>query len=135
MKLAISVTAVGALLLAGAGPADATTWGTRHLDDRNNHGTVSVHVGQTVELTLASTYWTIGRPSGTALGALGAERKTPNYTRPGCHGGSGCGTDVRDFRAVRTGTSGISATRTTCGEALRCTDAQSRFFVTVNVTP
>jgi hypothetical protein len=122
-------------VLLSAAPAHATTWPTRHLDDRNNHGTVSVHVGQTVELTLASTYWTIGAPSGTALGALGPERKTPNYTKPGCHPGSGCGTDVRDFKAVRTGTSGISATRTTCGEALRCTDAQSRFFVTVHVIP
>ena len=133
MKLVLLLTATA--LVASAAPASATTWPTRHLDDRNNHGTVSVHVGQTVELTLASTYWTIGAPSGTALGALGPERKTPNYTKPGCHGGTGCGTDVRDFKAVRTGTSGISATRSTCGEALRCSDAQSRFFVTVHVIP
>ena len=133
MKLVLLLTA--AALVGTAAPAQATTWPTRHLDDRNNHGTVSVHVGQTVELTLASTYWTIGAPSGTALGAVGPERKTPNYTKPGCHGGTGCGTDVRDFKAVRTGTSGISATRSTCGEALRCSDAQSRFFVTVHVIP
>ena len=129
------VTVTAGLVLGVAAPAHATTWPARHLDDRDNHGTVSVHVGQTVELTLASTYWTIGAPSGTALGAAGPERKTPNYTRPGCHPGTGCGTDVRDFKAVRTGTSGISATRTTCGEALRCSDAQSRFFVTVHVIP
>jgi hypothetical protein len=133
------VLLLSAAVLAGtAAPAQATsstTWPTRHLDDRNNHQTVSVHVGQTVELTLASTYWTIGAPSGTALGTTGAERKTPNDTKPGCHAGSGCGTDVRDFRAVRTGTSGISATRSSCGEALRCPDDKSRFFVTVHVIP
>jgi hypothetical protein len=137
VKLVLLLSA--AVLVGTAAPAHATTspttWPTRHLDDRDNHHAVSVHVGQTVELTLASTYWTIGGPSGTALGATGPERKTPNYTKPGCHGGSGCGTDVRDFKAVRTGTSGISATRSTCGEALRCPDDKSRFFVTVHVIP
>jgi hypothetical protein len=132
-----TVTAAVALMaaLGSTSSASAASWPTRHLDDRDNHATVSVHVGQTVELTLASTYWSIGAPSGTALGASGPERKTPNYTKPGCHGGSGCGTDVRDFRAVRTGSSGISATRSTCGEALRCPDDKTRFFVTVRVIP
>ncbi|MCW2672368.1 MAG: hypothetical protein JWP14_957 [Frankiales bacterium] len=141
MRLALVITTAAFTVLTlftalgSAAPASASTWPARHLDDRDNHAVVSVHRGQTIVLTLASTYWTIGAPSGTALSTLDGERKTPNRTKPGCRGGSGCGTDVRDFKAVRTGTSGISATRSTCGEALRCPAGKTRFYVTVHVIP
>jgi hypothetical protein len=47
----------------------------------------------------------------------------------------GCGTVRRDFHAVRLGTATLIATRSSCGEAMRCTGDQGRFTVTVRVVP
>jgi hypothetical protein len=48
--------------------------------------------------------------------------------------GSGCGTVAQEFRAVAPGMAQVTASRVSCGEALRCGDAAGHYQLTVEVT-
>ena len=119
-----------ALLLALAVPAQASS--TTTLTGKSKGSTVTVHRGDTVQVTLSSTAWTIEAPHGPALRATGPQTTT-FVAGPTCHPGQGCGTTQRTFRAVAAGTATLVATRTQCGEALQCTPATSRWQATVRV--
>ena len=119
-----------ALLLALAAPAHAAATTTVHSRDKGT--TVTVHPGDTVQVSLSSTAWTIEDAHGAALTAKGPQTTT-FVPGPTCHPGQGCGTTDRAFRAVTAGTAQLVATRTQCGEALQCTPATSRWQVTVRV--
>jgi hypothetical protein len=81
---------------------------------------------------LASTYWTL-QPSSNpiVLQPNGQPIVAPQIR--GCVPGQGCGTVTTDFTASTTGTAIVTATRTTCGEALACTPANSHYEVTITV--
>jgi hypothetical protein len=90
-----------------------------------------MHRGQTLNVVLASTYWTFQPASNPAVLSLqGAPVVAPS--RP-CVPGGGCGTVTARYSAVTAGQSTVMAMRTSCGEAMGCTPAASRYALTVTV--
>lgn len=132
-KLLLAVTAVVAGVVAGvvalAAPALAAS---TTVTGKDKGTTVSVHVGDTLHVSLSSTAWTIAAASSPALVAQGAQ-STTFVPGPTCHPGQGCGTTDRTFRAAQAGTAQLVATRTQCGEALQCTGDNGRWSMTVKV--
>lgn len=104
------------------------------VSEPDNGSTVSVPAGTTLTLVLHSTYWTIDPSSNPAVLA---ERGSPTVDpqTQGCVPGQGCGTVTARFGAVAAGTATISAHRSSCGEALRCTPDQSSYRILVRVNP
>jgi hypothetical protein len=103
------------------------------LDEHANKTTVHVQVGTTVELLLHSSYWNVtGSSSPSVLAPQGSPTQLP--VTPTCPPGVGCNPVRAMFSALSPGTSVLSASRTTCGEALRCGTDNGRFQVTVIVT-
>lgn len=98
----------------------------------DNGRTVAVTVGDVVSLRLASTYWQLA-PAAPAAVLRTDSRATLAGPARSCVPGQGCGFAVAAFTAVAPGRATISASRTTCGEALRCSPAQSRYRLTVLV--
>jgi|GEM_PF-6120456 len=105
--------------------------GPRTLGESDNHHVITVHRGQSVQLLLHSTYWTIADPRGRALIADGPQVTTAQMGH--CVPGAGCGTAARTFHAQRLGTAHLTARRTSCGEAMRCVGGNGRYEVTVLV--
>jgi len=103
-----------------------------HLSVTDAGRTVTVASGQRLVVGLDSTYWTF-RPvtPGGVLRAVGSPRVVPRLDH--CVPGQGCGTVTAEFQATGSGTATIEATRTTCGEALRCSPGQGDYRVQVRV--
>jgi hypothetical protein len=103
------------------------------LDEHANSSTVQVVVGRRVELLLHSSYWTdFGSSQSAVVRADGSVRTLPTSQR--CIPGGGCNPVLATFMAQKVGTAVLSASRTSCGEALRCTPANSHYRVTIVVT-
>jgi hypothetical protein len=100
--------------------------------EAQNGAALSVHTGEQVVVTLSSTYWAIaGSTNPAVLRSAGGPVIRPS---PGCIPGMGCGTVTAAFTAVGAGSAVLTASRTTCGEALRCTGTAGVFSVTVTVS-
>lgn len=101
-------------------------------DYGDNGGTVTVAVGSQLTVSLGSTYWSFAPPAPD-----GPLRGSPAMVRSGSGGrtvpGSGQGTVVETFRALARGTATVTATRRSCGEAMRCTGGQGDYRLTVVV--
>ena len=132
---------VSAFLMFGLGLSSAQATTTTTLSEKNASKTVAVKLGSRVELTLHSMYWGLAVPakssSLTSKGAPILKPIFPSSSAPaGCKiAGSGCGTQTWEFVATKVGITHLVASRTTCGEALRCTGTNGRFAVTVKVSP
>ena len=101
--------------------------------DKQNGTSITMHPGQTLMVTLGSTYWTIqGSSDSQVLTPVGAAVTTPQSCSAAP--GSGCGTVSQEFRAVKSGTAQVSASRTSCGEAMRCVGPAGQYALTVQVT-
>ena len=105
---------------------------TKTVTDRDEGTTVTLHVGDRLKAVLHSTYWTIHKSPRPAVVRTDGEQVTTPASK-GCVPGGGCGTATRTFTIVGKGTTTVSASRTTCGEALRCTGGNGKFSVTVVV--
>jgi hypothetical protein len=99
-----------------------------------NGKAVSARAGDRIELILSSSYWRVTGSSAPSV--LRQDGRTVLLPRPsGCPDipGLGC-TPVRaDFTALTDGKAVITASRSACGEALRCKPDQTRFSVVVVV--
>jgi hypothetical protein len=103
--------------------------GTTTLTDQNNGQTISLHPGDRARVLLSNTYWTFQPDSAPAV----LRSDGPAVVRPqlrGCVPGEGCGTVMVAYTAIEPGTATITATRTTCGEAISCTPANDHFQIT-----
>jgi hypothetical protein len=105
-----------------------------------NGTTIQLRRGQTLRVVLGSpttagsVSWSFLPPTSPVLAPLTAATVTPDHSAPGCaRPGTGCGTVALTLAARTPGTTAVTASRTSCGEALRCTAAQSRFVLTVVV--
>ncbi len=113
-----------------AGPASTT-----ELTEADNGRTVTVAVGATVTLVLHNIYWQVQDSSKPSVLTMVGR---PVYSGAGtikCIPGTGCGTVTATFKAVAQGSALISASRSSCGEALQCTGGAGKFEVTVAVSP
>jgi hypothetical protein len=103
--------------------------------DNANGTMVPVAVGDRVELILSSSYWDVaGSSSSRVLRADGPAAPMPRPSScPANIPGLGCVPIQMRFTALADGKAVIKASRTSCGEALRCRPDQTRFTVTVIV--
>lgn len=102
--------------------------------DGGNGSRVTLHKGDTLVVRLHSTYWHIAAPQ--AGGVLRLVDRAVRAVPPDsgrCVPGAGCGSVVATFRAQRAGRVEVRASRTTCGEVLRCTRPQSHYELTLVV--
>jgi hypothetical protein len=136
----VAASVVGIMATAGCGTAASRAGGPVAdptvivLRNAANGKVVSARAGDRIELILSSSYWHVTASSPTSV--LRQDGPPVLLPRPsGCPNipGLGC-TPVRDdFTALTEGRAAITATRSTCGEALRCQPDQTRFNVTVVV--
>jgi hypothetical protein len=107
---------------------------TVQADEQSNGQTVTLSPGDHLQVVLHSTYWQFNAPSDPGVVSADSE---PAYQGggPKCGGppGSGCGTVTAHYTAGHDGSAVVSAGRTSCGEALRCSPDQSRWALTVKV--
>ena len=99
----------------------------------DNGQTWTFHPGDLVVVSLNSTYWEFADGFyNNVLQQVGAEVSScpMGTTVPG----TGCGIALREFRAIAPGTTTVTASRTSCGEAMGCTAAQAHFSVTIVVS-
>ena len=100
-------------------------------DDANGK-TVSARAGDRIELILSSSYWHVTGSSAPRV--LRQDGPPVLLSRPkSCPHipGLGCTPVQADFTALTDGRAVITARRSACGEALRCSPDQSRFTVSV----
>jgi hypothetical protein len=84
-------------------------------------------------VTLGSTYWTIqGSSDSRVLAPAGKVVTSPESCS--APPGSGCGTVSQEFRAASSGTAQVTASRVSCGEAMRCIGPAGQYQLTVQVT-
>ncbi len=116
---------------ATSAPPSRATSGTE-VSEEANGATVQLGAGQTLTVTLHSTYWGItGSSNPQVLQQLGPATTAgaSNQRIPGL----GSGTVSAQFKAIAAGIADVTAQRTTCGEALRCAPDQQNFKVTIRV--
>lgn len=126
--------------LASAGHSQPPSGGTAMpiavtvSSDHVNGRTVRVHVGERLNLILSSTYWQLhGSSAPAVLRQNGAITLLPRPSSCPKLPGLGCVPVRASFEAMAPGTAVITASRTTCGEALACAADLRHFRVTIVV--
>ena len=130
------IAAAVAVLLAAVGCANSVSSRAAsgplpvvQVGDARDGGTVSLRVGQKLRVVLHSTYWQF-KPVASVLHLLSTPVVAP---KGGCVPGQGCGTVTALYVARTVGTATVKAARTSCGEAMGCTDGAGGYAVTVRV--
>jgi hypothetical protein len=116
---------------SGAAVAATSTLPVVHASEGRDGGKVTLRRGQTLQVVLHSTYWRFKAPS--TAGVLRLAGKPVVTPKPGCVPGQGCGTVTVTYVARAIGSAAVAASRTSCGEALRCTPAAGSYKLTVAV--
>jgi len=133
---AAAVSAVSITMTAGCGTGASHASGPTVIVVRGHATgqTVSAKAGDRIELILSSSYWQVtGSSAPAVLRQDGPPVPLPRPSSCPDIPGLGC-TPVRaDFAARTNGKAVITATRSACGEALRCKPDQTRFTVIVVV--
>jgi hypothetical protein len=113
--------------------------GTVYVTEQDNGKVINVAKGEELLLVFFSTYWQ--QPTASGSGVL-TPLATPRISAPSipmssyCGNpvpGAGCGLKVYAFDATSAGTSVISTSRTSCGEAMGCTGSKGSYSATVDV--
>ncbi len=123
--------AARAQLLLPAAPSGAAVF---QATDAQNGQTVAVPQGQVLQVVLQTTFWTFADPNPAGILATQGTPAVVPAPRGTCLPGVGCGTVTATYLAATPGTARVGASRTSCGEALRCTPEQSSYTLNVVVT-
>jgi hypothetical protein len=135
---AVLVFALPLALADAASGASATGVPKVTITESSNRHVVTVAKGAHLVVALHSTYWTITPLARrTVLAQVGTQQTGGSLAGP-THAcapvpGQGCGTVTMHYVAHGAGTVRLTAQRTTCGEAMRCTGSQGSWYVTVRV--
>ena len=127
------MAAVGCGTAASHGPGGGGPMVIVVHDDANGKA-VSARAGDRIELILSSSYWQVTGSSAPSV--LRQDGPPVLLTRPSsCPDipGLGCNPVRAEFTARTDGKAVITASRSTCGEALRCQPDRTRFTVNVIV--
>ena len=132
-----SLFAVAAVLMFVGGPIaislnSASASALVVLSESSNGKVVSVAKGSHFSVTLHTTYWSIHSVSNHSVTQIGKTVVRGSLANA-CAPGQGCGTVTATYVANKVGTVTLRASRTTCGEALRCSTSQSHWTVVVRV--
>ena len=130
-RLAVVVVA---LVVLGCGAAASSSSAVQAapiaVTETDNGRTLTVARGGQLVVTLHSTYWTFGGSSNSAvLQQVGQPVASPGSCPPGV----GCGQVSATFIAVQQGRADVTASRSSCGEALSCTGGSGSYQVTIVV--
>jgi len=103
-----------------------------------NKAAINAKIGSSFRVSLSSMYWQLSPVKANIVGQVGGVLSQPVMPGPnapaGCqHPGAGCGKQTWTFKAKMAGTTILQATRTSCGEALRCVGDQGLFTLRVRV--
>lgn len=132
LVFALPLALAGAMSGAGASGVAKVT-----ITESSNRHVVTVTKGAHLVVALHSTYWTITPLARrTVLAQVGTQQTGPvPGSTPACAPvpGQGCGTVSMHYVARGAGTVRLTAHRTTCGEAMRCTGSQGSWYVTIRV--
>jgi hypothetical protein len=139
MAVGVAVSIVSIMTSAGCGAAasrgpGADGPGVIVVRDDANGKAVSARAGDRIELILSSSYWHVTGSSAPSV--LRQDGAPVLLSRPSsCPDipGLGCTPIRADFTALTNGKAVITASRSTCGEALRCQPDHTRFAVIVAV--
>ena len=131
-SLVVVMATVAAILLVNGPGRPASQIPDTIISDDANGNSIAVLTNGMVHVVLHSTYWKFQPVTDSRV--VGALRDPVVTTDPTVRiPGTGAGTISLDLRAVGPGTAQVSATRETCGEALRCAENQRTFAVTIVV--
>jgi hypothetical protein len=120
---------------AGSHGSGRTPGGARTVaaSEPDNGDTITMAVGDMLVVMLHNTYWRFAALSqAAALRSTGPSSIVTSKVT-GCVPGQGCGTVRESFRAVTAGRVVVTASRTSCGEARRCTGAAGSYRLAVVV--
>jgi hypothetical protein len=134
--VAVLVLALPLTFAVAANGASATGVAKVTITESSNRHVVTVAKGARLVVALHSTYWTITPLARrTVLAQIGIQQTGGplSGSTHSCVPGQGCGTVTMHYVAHGVGTVRLSAQRTTCGEAMRCTGSQGSWYVTVRV--
>ena len=141
MAVVAAVSVVSLMTCAGCGTAASRASGPVAggptvivVRDDANGKAVSARAGDRIELTLSSSYWHL--TANSAPRVLQQDGPPVLLPRPSsCPDipGLGCIPVRADFTALADGKAVITASRSACGEALRCKPDQTRFTVDIVV--
>lgn len=135
LGLVLAACSVGSTAIpSGANPSPVATPSQLKLGEADNGQTVRVAVGSEITLRLANTYWQVQASSDPAVLALVSGPTASGAAPSACLPGMGCGIVTATFRALAPGRATISASRTTCGEAVLCTGSAGAYEVTIVVS-
>jgi len=101
---------------------------------QTTHLVTADHLGERLELILAGNYWNVDPSSSPAV--LRQDGDTTDLAPPSSCGsmpGAGCIPEQTSFTEMARGTVVITASRTSCGEAMACCPDQRHFRLTVIV--
>jgi hypothetical protein len=125
--------AAAGLVLGAALPTPAARQQVTATESDNGR-TIVLRRGGSLTVVLHSTYWTIaGSSAPRVLSERGRPVTTPAPPSAHCVPGQGCGTVTARFLAVGDGRADVTASRTTCGEALMCAPNQRSYVLHVVV--
>jgi len=108
-----------------------TTHPYRSITYADDHKTVTVHVGNSIHVTLESTTWRFAAPSDPSVLNQGSQTVSEGSTR--CRVEFYCGHVVVDVVALKPGDAEITAYLTYCGEARTCDLSKVAFRVKIHV--
>jgi hypothetical protein len=129
-RLAVVAAALMVLGCGGAAGLSSAPAAGVTVTDADNGRTITVAPGERLTVTLGSTYWSFGGSSNsTVLRQVGQPVASPGTCPPGV----GCGQVTATFDAVGRGRADVTASRSSCGEALSCTGGSGSFRVSVVV--
>ncbi|MCQ4084037.1 hypothetical protein NGB36_26505 [Streptomyces sp. RB6PN25] len=112
-------------------PGTATP-GLIALDEHADATTVQVRIGEAVVVRLHSAYWST--PASSDPRVLSPDAKGGSSHNGTCPPGGGCGVSSAHFTARRPGIAHVTASRSSCGEAMRCSPGQGSYDVTLSVS-
>jgi len=135
---ALALTACGSDTRAASAPRPSTLPPVT-VSAPADGSTVQLGVGQTLHVVLGapdragSTYWRFA-PAPSPLRQSGAVSTVPGSRTGGCaRPGSGCGTVTLTVVGTSPGRATITAGRDSCGEVMRCDQAQASLHLVVEV--
>lgn len=111
-------------------PTATPSSGTVTLDEHARRGSVHLRTGTALVVRLHSTYWSTPTSSDPEVLVPDGGGSSPSGT---CPPGGGCGVSSARFTAARPGVVRVTAHRSSCGEAMRCSPGQADYEVTVTV--
>src|SRR5581483_8550966 len=92
-----------------------------------NGSTVTLARGDRLQVVLHSTYWQFAPVSNPAVLAVDGGSQTDPGTNCPSFPASGCAPVTQTYTAARASSAGVSASRTSCGEAMGCPPSKSSF--------